>query len=135
MASTHSGPTRPQNVEKIRRFQNSFDVLLAIGPKRRTPIPIGPIVQRFGRGRTRPVDARRTHAQGATTAPDRSGDDCYSAHESPLRHRATMASCAFGEHAIWWWVEAEGEREALGLLPYFVAQRSTATRIGAVDIP
>ena len=59
----------------------------------------------------------------------------FKGHESPLRHRATMASCAFGEHAIWWWVEAEGEQEALGLLPYFVAQRATATRIGAVDIP
>ena len=59
----------------------------------------------------------------------------FKGHESPLRHRATMASCAFGEHAIWWWVEAEGEQEALGLLPYFVAQRSTVTRIGAVEIP
>ena len=59
----------------------------------------------------------------------------FKGHESPLRHRATMASCAFGGHAIWWWVEAEGEREALGLLPYFVAQRATVTRIGAVDIP
>jgi hypothetical protein len=59
----------------------------------------------------------------------------FKGHESPLRHRATMASCAFGEHAIWWWVEAAGEREALALLPFFVAQRATAIRIGAVDIP
>ena len=59
----------------------------------------------------------------------------FKGHESPLRHRATMASCAFGEHAIWWWVEAAGEQEALGLLPFFVAQRATAIRIGAVDIP
>ncbi len=59
----------------------------------------------------------------------------FKGHESPLRHRATMASCSFGDHAIWWWVEAAGEVEALGLLPFFVAQRATATRIGAVEIP
>jgi len=68
------------------------------------------------------------HESGAAFA-------AFKGHESPLRHRATMASCAFGEHAIWWWVEAEGEQEALRLLPFFVAQRSTATRIGAVEIP
>jgi hypothetical protein len=59
----------------------------------------------------------------------------FKGHESPLRHRATMASCAFGEHAVWWWVEAAGEQEALGLLPFFVAERATATRIRAVEIP
>jgi hypothetical protein len=59
----------------------------------------------------------------------------FKGHESPLRHRATMASCSFGGHAIWWWVEAAGEADALGLLPFFVAQRATATRIGAVEIP
>ena len=46
-----------------------------------------------------------------------------------------MASCAFGDHAIWWWVEAAGEQEAVGLLPFFVAQRATVIRIGAVEIP
>jgi hypothetical protein len=59
----------------------------------------------------------------------------YKGHESPLRHRATMASCSYGGDAIWWWVEAAGEADALGLLPFFVAQRATATRIGAVEIP
>jgi len=59
----------------------------------------------------------------------------FKGHESPLRHRATAASCAFGGHAIWWWVEAPGEAEALALLPFFVARRATATRIDAVDIP
>jgi hypothetical protein len=55
--------------------------------------------------------------------------------ESPLRHRPTLASCAFGGHEIWWVVEAQGEAQALALLPFFVAQRASATRIGAVDIP
>ena len=59
----------------------------------------------------------------------------FKGHESPLRHRAAIASCAFGGHAIWWRVEAAGETEALGLLPFFVAQRATATRIRAVEIP
>ena len=34
-----------------------------------------------------------------------------------LRHQATLASCAFGGHAIWWSVEAAGPEEALALLP------------------
>ena len=59
----------------------------------------------------------------------------FKGHESPLRHRATLASCPFGGHAIWWTVEAAGEREALGLLPYFVAERATAIRVREVDIP
>ena len=59
----------------------------------------------------------------------------FKGHDSPLRHRATLASCAFGGHAVWWWVEARGEQEALALLPFFVAQRATATRVREVDIP
>ena len=34
----------------------------------------------------------------------------FKGHDSPLRHRATLASCAFGGHAIWWCVEAMNER-------------------------
>ncbi len=59
----------------------------------------------------------------------------FKGHESPLRHQATLASCAYGGHMIWWSVEAESEAEALGLLPFFVAQRATATRVGQIDIP
>lgn len=59
----------------------------------------------------------------------------FKGHESPLRHQATLASCAFGGHAIWWSVEAATETEALGLLPFYVAQRATATRVGEVEIP
>jgi hypothetical protein len=59
----------------------------------------------------------------------------FRGHESPLRHQAALASCAYGGHAIWWAVEAMGEAEALGLLPFYVAQRATATRVGEVDIP
>ena len=59
----------------------------------------------------------------------------FRGHESPLRHQAALASCAFGGHSIWWKVEAAGEAEALGLLPFFVAERATATRVDDVDIP
>ena len=59
----------------------------------------------------------------------------FKGHDSALRHRVTLASCPFGEHAIWWWVEALGEPEALALLPFYVAQRSTATRVRGVQIP
>jgi hypothetical protein len=59
----------------------------------------------------------------------------FRGHESPLRHKATVASCAFGGHSIWWSVDAAGEADALGLLPFYVAQRSTATRVDDVDIP
>jgi len=55
--------------------------------------------------------------------------------DTPLRRRATLASCAFGGHAIWWTVEAAGETEALRLLPFFVAERATATQVGEVEIP
>ena len=59
----------------------------------------------------------------------------FKGHESPLRHRATLASCRSGGHAIWWTVEAESEADALGQLPYYVAARTTATRVCEVEIP
>ena len=59
----------------------------------------------------------------------------FKGHDSPLRHRATLASCAFGGHAIWWQVDAMSEAAALALLPAYVASRATATRVGEVDIP
>jgi hypothetical protein len=59
----------------------------------------------------------------------------FKGHDSPLRHRATLASCAFGGHAIWWSVEAASAVDALGLLPFYVAERATVTRVGEVEIP
>jgi hypothetical protein len=78
-------------------------------------------------------------ASSSTTATNRpsaaSVFAAFKGHDTPLRHQATIASCAFGGHAIWWTVEADGEAEALALLPYYLAQRSDVTRIGKVDIP
>ena len=59
----------------------------------------------------------------------------FKGHESPLRHQTTVASCRSGEHAIWWNVEAASEREALRLLPPYVAARTTVARVSEVEIP
>ena len=55
--------------------------------------------------------------------------------ESPLRHRSTLASCRSGGHAIWWTVDADSEEEALRQLPYYVAERTTVSRVSEVEIP
>ena len=59
----------------------------------------------------------------------------FRGHQSPLRHRATLGSCRSGGHAIWWTVQADSENDALALLPFYVAERTTATRVSEVDIP
>jgi hypothetical protein len=59
----------------------------------------------------------------------------FKGHQSPLRHRPTLASCRTGGHAIWWTVEAGSEDDALQQLPYYVAQRTTITRVSEVQIP
>jgi hypothetical protein len=59
----------------------------------------------------------------------------FRGHESPLRHGAALASCAAGGHSIWWTVDAASEADALALLPFFVAERSTAAAVTEVQIP
>ena len=59
----------------------------------------------------------------------------FKGDESPLRHRPTLASCRSGGHAIWWTVEATSEADALGLLPSYVADRTTAVSVSEIDIP
>jgi hypothetical protein len=59
----------------------------------------------------------------------------FKGHESPLRRHATLASCLSGGHTIWWTVEADSEGDALALLPFYVAKRTTATRVSRVEIP
>jgi hypothetical protein len=59
----------------------------------------------------------------------------FKGHESPLRHQATLASCRSGGHAIWWTVDAASEEDALGLLPFYIAERTTVARVSEVDIP
>ena len=59
----------------------------------------------------------------------------FKGHRSPLRHRATLASCRSGGHTIWWTVEADTEEEALELLPRYVAERTIVSRVSAVELP
>jgi hypothetical protein len=59
----------------------------------------------------------------------------FKGHESPLRHRPTLASCRSGGHAIWWTVEAQTEEEALRLLPRYIAERTNVSRVIEVEIP
>jgi hypothetical protein len=59
----------------------------------------------------------------------------FRGHESRLRHRPTLASCRSGGHAIWWTVESATAKDALQLLPPYVAKRTTATSVSEVDIP
>ncbi len=59
----------------------------------------------------------------------------FKGHESTLRRKAAIGSCRSGEHAIWWTVEAASEAEALALLPFYVAERTTATSVSEVEIP
>lgn len=59
----------------------------------------------------------------------------FKGHESSLRHRPTLASCRSGGHAIWWTVDADREEDALRLLPVYVAERTTITRVSEVQIP
>jgi hypothetical protein len=59
----------------------------------------------------------------------------FRGHDSPLRHQPTLASCRTGGHEIWWTVEADSEQDALQLLPYYVAARTTIARVNEVQIP
>jgi hypothetical protein len=59
----------------------------------------------------------------------------FKGHDGPLRHRAALASCPTGGHAIWWALEADSEDDALRQLPFYVAQRSTVAQVTEVEIP
>jgi hypothetical protein len=59
----------------------------------------------------------------------------FRGHDSSLRRQPTIASCRTGGHAIWWQVEAPSEQDALALLPFFVATRTTVTKVSEVTIP
>jgi hypothetical protein len=59
----------------------------------------------------------------------------FRGHDSVLRRQPTIASCRTGGHAIWWRVEADSEDDAIALLPFFVAARTTVTKVSEVTIP
>jgi hypothetical protein len=55
--------------------------------------------------------------------------------DSPLRHRATLGSCAKGGHRLFWVVEAPDANAALAQLPPYVAERTDASEVSEVEIP
>jgi hypothetical protein len=57
----------------------------------------------------------------------------FKGHESPLRHKATLASCRSGGHKIWWTIDAVSEEDALRLLPFYVAERTNIMRVSEVQ--
>ena len=59
----------------------------------------------------------------------------WQGYDSPLRHRRAPSSCLAGGHGLWWRVEARTPEAALGLLPRFVAERTTPIPIREVQIP
>ena len=59
----------------------------------------------------------------------------FAGFESPLRHKGALASCCSGGHSIWWTVDAASEEAALALLPFYVAERTTAVPVNEVRIP
>jgi hypothetical protein len=68
-------------------------------------------------------------------------DDCgvvfaaFRGFVSPLRHGVALASCRDGGHEVWWAVTADDVADALGLLPHYVACRSTATQVQEIQVP
>ena len=54
---------------------------------------------------------------------------------SPLRHTATLGSCATGGHQLWWTVEVADAAAALALLPPYVASRTEAVEVTDIPIP
>jgi hypothetical protein len=69
--------------------------------------------------------------------PDECDAACAAWHgfDSPLRGIPAPSTCLAGDHRIWWWVRAGDEAEALAQLPDYVAARSDAVRVRAVEIP
>jgi hypothetical protein len=55
--------------------------------------------------------------------------------DSPLRHQERLASCRQVGHAIWRSVDAGTAAEALALLPYYVGERVSVTRVDEIEIP
>ena len=55
--------------------------------------------------------------------------------DSPLRHRSVPSTCMGGGHEMWWRVEAESPRDALALMPRYVAERTRPIPVRDVVIP
>ncbi len=54
---------------------------------------------------------------------------------SPLRKEPVLASCAAGDHQLWWVVDALDAARAMAMLPPYVAARTTAAEVVAEELP
>jgi hypothetical protein len=59
----------------------------------------------------------------------------FAGFQTLLRHKGALTSCRSGGHSIWWMVDAASEEDALALLPFYVAERTTAVPVSEVQIP
>lgn len=55
-------------------------------------------------------------------------------YDSPLRGLDAMASCATGDHRMYWTVEAGSAGEAMQQLPPYLAERTHASEVRRVAI-
>ena len=55
-------------------------------------------------------------------------------YESPLRGQIAFASCASGDHHMFWTVQADSPSEALNQLPPYLAQRTHVSETQEVTI-
>jgi hypothetical protein len=55
-------------------------------------------------------------------------------YDSPLRGLDAMASCANGDHRIYWTVDADNASDALKQLPPYLAVRTHASEVRRVAI-
>jgi hypothetical protein len=55
-------------------------------------------------------------------------------YDSPLRGLDAMASCAAGDHRMYWTVDAGSAGEALQQLPPYLAERTHASEVRRVAI-
>jgi hypothetical protein len=54
---------------------------------------------------------------------------------SPLRGSSALSTCLEGAHELWWVIPARDSTAVIELLPRFVAERSSVTRVREVSIP
>jgi hypothetical protein len=54
---------------------------------------------------------------------------------SELRGSAALSNCLEGGHELWWVIPARDAAAVIELMPRFVAERSSVTRVREVSIP
>jgi hypothetical protein len=72
---------------------------------------------------------------------EHTADECrhafaaWQGFDSPLRHRDGLGACLFGDHVLFWAIEAATATDARSLLPDYVAARTHVREVRRVRIP